>query len=143
MNTSTKQKLVKTIATLALTGLAASIAWAEQQSAPATVATGTNPCAGTYYAYAKMTNDTGSIWIKPPTNIVVTSGTLTDKSGFPAPYSSYATILKKGTTSYLCGSNSVTFPATNTASYQLMVVVTSSTPPPTNGEPMTLQIDWH
>ena len=129
---------------LAIAGFAASVAWAaDTEIIPATVSSGNNPCAGHYNAYAKMTNDVGSIWITPPTNIVVSSGTLTDASGFSAPYSSYATVLKKGTTSYLCGSNNVTFPATNTASYQLMVVVTSSPPPPTNGEPMTLQIDWH
>jgi hypothetical protein len=108
-----------------------------------TVATLTNACAGKYYAYAKMTNEVGNFWIKPPTNIVVTSGTLTDMSGFATPYASYATVLKFGTTTFLCGSNTVTFPATNGASYQLMVIVTSRPPPPTNNQPMTLHVDWN
>jgi len=145
MNNRIKQNLGKTITALTLIGLAASVVLADNstQSIPATVTTLSNACAGKYYAYVKMTNDQGSIYIKPPTNIVVRSGTLTDQSGFAAPYSSYATVQKKGTLTYLCGSNSVTFPATNTATYQLMVVVTTPTPPPTNGQPMILHVDWN
>lgn len=128
---------------LALVGFTAGIVWAaDTETIAAKVSSGTNPCAGTYYAYAMMTNDTGSIWITPPTNTVVSSGTLTDVSGFPAPYSSSAVVLPMGSASYLCGSNSVTFPATNTLKYKLEVVVTSATPPPTNGQPMKLQIQW-
>lgn len=145
MNKHIKRNLGKIIIALSLIGFTAGIVLADNptQLDHVTVVTATNPCAGKYYAYANMTNDAGSIWIKPPTNIVVTSGTLTDLSGFPAQYASYATVKKSGTTTFLCGSNNVTFPATNGASYQLMVVVTSPTPPPTNGESMTLHVDWH
>ena len=139
------KKIIAQFTVAVVAGFAASVVLADNptQDDPATVATLTNSCAGKYYAYAKMTNAAGGIWITPPTNIVVSSGTLTDQSGFSAPYSSYAVVQKKGTLAYSCGSNSVTFSATNTASYQLEVVVTSPTPPPTNGQPMTLHVDWH
>jgi hypothetical protein len=128
-----------------LTGFTASVVLADNPTEiiSASVATLSNSCTGKYYASVKMTNDQGSIYIKPPTNIVVRSGTLTDMSGFAAPYSSYAVVQKKGAQTYSCGSNNVTFSATNTASYVLMVVVTSPTPPPTNGQPMTLHVDWN
>jgi hypothetical protein len=42
-----------------------------------------------------------------------------------------------------CDTNSVNFPATNTTSYSLTVYVKSPVPPPTNGQPMNLQITWH
>lgn len=135
----------KIITLLVLTGCAAHLVFADNptENIAAKVATLTNSCAGKYYACANMTNEAGSIWIKPPTNIVVRSGTLTDQSEFAAPYASYAVVQKKGTLTYSCGSNHVTFPATNTATYQLMVVVTSPTPPPTNNQPMTLHVDWN
>ena len=128
-----------------LAGLAPSAVLADNPTEiiAAKAVTLTNSCAGKYYACANMTNEAGSIWIKPPTNIVVRSGTLTDQSGFAAPYGSYAVVQKKGTTTFSCGSNTVTFAATNTATYQLMVVVTSPTPPPTNNQPMTLHVDWN
>jgi len=127
-----------------LAGFAASVVLADNPTEiiPAKVATLTNSCAGKYYAYAQMTNSAGSIWIKPPTNIVVVSGTLTDMSGFAAPYSSYAVVQKRGTTTFSCGSNNITFSATNTASYQLLVLVTSPPPPPTNNQPLTLHVNW-
>ena len=146
MNTHIKRNLGKTIMALSLIGFTAGIVLADippTQCNHATVVTGPNSCCGKYYAYTQMTNEAGAYYIKPPTNIVVTSGTLTDLSGFAAPYSSYAAVQKFGTLTYLCGSNSVTFPATNGSSYKLMVFVTSPTPPPTNGEAMTLHVDWH
>jgi len=134
---------LSTLAALVLTGCATNVGvqGTDTEIIAAKVTTLTNSCAGKYYAYANMTNEAGSIWIKPPTNIVVRSGTLTDMSGFAAPYASYAVVQKKLATTYSCGSNHVTFPATNNATYQLMVVVTS--PTTTNGQPMTLHIDWN
>jgi len=67
-------------------GFIGCVAMADTECISAKILTANNSCVGTYYAYAKMTNSAGSIWIKPPTNIVVSSGTLTDISGFPAPY---------------------------------------------------------
>jgi len=128
--------------TLILAGFTTLMALADTQKDSVTFMSSSNGCCGTYYAYARMTNDKASTWIKPPTNIVVTSGTLTDVSGFPSPYSSHASALKFGAATPTCGSNSVTFPATNTSTYQLTVYVKSPTPPPTNSEPMTLQITW-
>ena len=140
MNNKTSKLLSMVVCVLAgFTGL---VAWADSQGDPAKMSIGTNSVFGKYYAYAKITNGTGGYWIKPDTNIVVRSGTLTDISGFPAPYGSYATALPFGSTN-CCSSNSVTFPATNTLTYQLTVYVTSPTPPPTNNQPMTLQIQWN
>ena len=136
----TKFTFGRIIATLSLIGFATCVALADTQIIPATIKTVTaGGCIGKYYAYAKMTNGTGLIWITPPTNI--SSGTFTDASGFAAPYTSVATVMRNDTTVW-CGTNSVTFPATNTSTYQLMVVVKSTLPPPTNGQPLTLQIHW-
>jgi hypothetical protein len=117
------------------------MALADTEMIPIKISGGTMSCVGRYYAYAKMTNDVGSIWIKPPTNIVVRSGTLTDISRFPSPYSSYAVVQPFGGT-LSCASNSVTFSATNTQLYELTIFVANPPPPPTNGQFMTLQIQW-
>jgi hypothetical protein len=97
-------------------------------------------CPGAYTGFAKMTNSVGTFWITPPTN--VTSGTLTDMSGFPSPYVSVAFAEQKSDLKTWCDTNSVTFPAINSTSYELFVYVKSTPPPPTNGQPMNLQIVW-
>src|SRR5204862_2017149 len=103
-----KQFTLQKIAVTAFTGLVilagfiGCVALADTETIAARILTATNSCVGKYYAYPKMTNSAGSIWIQPPTNIVVSSGTLTDISGFPAPYSSYAAVLPLGSPSYLC-----------------------------------------
>ena len=97
-------------------------------------------CPGTYTGYAKMTNGSGTFWITPPAG--TTNGTLTDASGFAAPYVSVAVVKRKSDQFAWCGTNSVTFMATNTQQYALTVDVKSTLPPPTNGQPMTLQITW-
>jgi len=97
-------------------------------------------CPGSYSGYGKMTNGIGGFWITPPAN--ATSGTLTDASGFPSPYVSLAYVMRRSDQVSWCGTNSVTFPATNSTTYQLMVVVKNTPPPPTNGQPMNLQIIW-
>jgi hypothetical protein len=131
------------IAVLALTGLATSLAWADIQSDSFTKQSGGSGsgCPGAYTGFAKMTNDTGGIWITPPAN--TTSGTLTDASGFSAPYVSVATVVRKSDLMIWCDTNNVTFPATNDTSYELFVYVKNTPPPPTNGQPMNLQITWH
>jgi hypothetical protein len=128
---------------LALTCLAVCIAWADSQNIPFTLKSGGGgpSCPGTYTGYAKMTNSTGSIWITPPAH--TSSGTFTDASGFPPPYVSAAYVARKSDLASWCGTNTVTFPATNSTSYQLVIYVKSTPPPPTNGQPMQLQITWH
>jgi hypothetical protein len=136
------KKLISKFAVAALAGLMACAALADTQQIPFTVKTVSGSgCPGAYTGYAKMTNSAGSIWITPPTN--TTSGTLTDASGFGAPYVSVACVDRKSDLVSWCGTNSVTFPATISTSYQLMIVVKSTPPPPTNGQPMNLQITWH
>jgi len=125
---------------LALAGFMTCVAVADVQLIPFTVKTVSGSgCPGSYTGYAKMTNNAGTIWIAPPTNAV--SGTLTDASGFPSPYVSVACVLRNDLTTW-CGTNSVTFPATNSKTYSLSVYVKNTPPPPTNGQPMTLQITW-
>lgn len=87
-----------------------------------------------------MTNSAGSIWLTPPTN--TTSGTFTNASGFAPPFVSVAYVMRKSDFMTWCSTNSVTFPATNSTSYQMIMYVKSTPPPPTNGQPVTLQIIW-
>jgi hypothetical protein len=129
------------VTVLAITGFMTVMALAGIQQIPFTTKTVSGSgCPGDYTGYAKMTNSAGGIWITPPTN--TTSGTLTDASGFGAPYVSVASVQRKSDSVSWCGTNTVTFPATNSTSYQLMIVVKNTPPPPTNGQPMTLQITW-
>jgi hypothetical protein len=108
-----------------------------QQSGGSTNST----CPGTYTGYSRMTNTDGSIWLTPPAN--TTTGTFTNASGFAPPFVSIAWVKRKSDSVIWCGTNSVTFPATNSTSYQLIMYVKSTPPPPTNGQPMSLQIFWH
>lgn len=94
-------------------------------------------CPGTYKGYAKMTNSVGAFFITPPAG--TTNGTFTDASGLSAPYVSVACVVCSDFSSW-CNTNSVTFPASSSKQYSLTVYVKSS--PPTNGQPMNLQITW-
>lgn len=145
---------------LALTGMAAIVVLADQpkdnngkqtvdqplgdacsQTVPFTVQSGGSGsgCPGAWTGYAKMTNAAGTFWITPPTN--ATGGTFTDASGFAAPYTSVAYVKRNDLTAW-CDTNSVTFPVTSAKTYQLTVYVKSPLPPPTNGQPMNLQVTW-
>ena len=138
-----KNKILKIIcaSSLVLAGVFCLAAHAETQGDKASISHGTNDsCGGTYYAVVKMTNSTGSVWIIPPTNS--SSGTFTDVSSFGSPYSSVAMVTRFSDKVTWCGTNSVTFPATNSNRYSLTVYVTTPTPPPTNGQPVALQIQW-
>jgi hypothetical protein len=135
------KKLLLQFAVAAVTGLMACAALADIQQIPFTVKTVSGSgCPGASTGYAKMTNSAGSIWITPPTN--TTSGTFTDASGFGGSYVSVVNVTRKSDSVTWCETNSVTFPATNSTSYQLVVYVKNTPPPPTNGQPMTLQITW-
>ena len=128
-------------AILALAGVVACVSRADNQSVSFMAGqggTGTG-CPGTYFGCAKMTNNAGTFWIVPPTN--TTSGTFTDASSFGTSYVSTAYV-KCNNLQIWCDTNSVTFPATNSRQYQLIVFVKSAVPPPTNGQPMDLQINW-
>jgi hypothetical protein len=129
------------VAALAFAAFAACVAWADTQGDKANVISGNNSCAGAYKALAKMTNSSGNPWVTPPTN--TSSGTFKDASGFAPPYTSVVLVTRKSDSTTWCGTNSVTFPATNTTSYSMAVYVTSTPPPPTNGQPLTLQVTWH
>lgn len=126
---------------LVFTGFAACVAWADIQKDKASISAGNNACAGNYTAQAKMTNSTGGTWLTPTANS--TNGTFTDLSGFAPPYKSVTVATRRSDGVTWCGTNSITFPATNAASYSLTVYVTRTPPPPTNGQPMNLQVTWH
>ena len=147
MTANNKLNLGSILTALALAGLAFTgcathydLTGPETQCDPFTAQTGGSgtACFGAYTGFAKMTNG-ASLWFTPPTN--ATSGTLTDASGFAAPYVSVAYVKRNDYVAW-CGTNSVTFPATSSKTYQLMVYVKSPLPPPTNGQPMNLQITW-
>jgi len=95
-------------------------------------------CPGPFTAYASLTNSVGGLWVAAPAG--TTNATLTDISGFPAPYASVATAMRRSDLMTWCADNSVSFPVTNGDSFQLKVYVIS-TPAPTNG-PLVLQITW-
>jgi hypothetical protein len=135
-----KNKIVKIVcaAALVLAGFAGFIKADQTETIPCVTGQNTNSCAGVYYACAKMTNSAGAVWITPPAG--TKTGTFTDASGFPSPYTSSAVVMRKSDQKTWCQTNSITFPATN-SSYSMVVCITS-TPPPTNGQPMTLQIQW-
>ncbi len=133
----------KIIALLALTGFVASLAWADQQKIPFTPQNSGSgsSCPGTWTGYAKMTNTTdGTIWVKPPTNAI--SGTLTDASNNGSNYVSVACVKRLSDQMKWCDTNSVTFPVTNTAKYSLYIYVKSPLPPPTNSQPIDIQVTW-
>ena len=116
----------------------------QTQSDTATLTTNINPYIGVFYAYAKMTNsNNGTFNVQPPTN--TSTGTFKDASGFSAPYVSALVVTRKsdGYSWHTNNNNSLTFPATNAIYYTLTMYVNSSLPPPTNGQAMTLQVQWN
>jgi len=134
-----KHKIRSIITLLAVTGLMVGVAWADNQMIPITLQSGTGTgCVGSFVGYAKMTNSSGSVWITPPAN--TTTGTFADESSFDSNYVSIATVVCLTNPAPICGSNNVTFKASSKAKYELVVYVKSS--PPTNGEPLNLQITW-
>jgi hypothetical protein len=144
MNKKMKWNIGSAITTLVFAGFAVcAVRGGNTQSIPFTIGTGgtnTIPCPGPYYGYAKMTNSTGTLWFIPSNS--VSSGTLTDESAFGSNYVSVACVLRRSDLSVWCGTNSVTFPATNADSYSLTVYVKNLPPPPTNKQPLNLQILW-
>jgi hypothetical protein len=99
-------------------------------------------CPETYYALARMTNSTGVFWLTPPAG--TTNGIFKDVSGFPHPYASTTEVVRRSDQNAWCSTstNGVSFPASSSTSYSMVVYVTSKTPPPTNGQPLVLQITW-
>ena len=140
LDAMTDEQIVDALADLEASSISPDTSIQINQLDKATTGQGSNSCSGVYYAYAKMTNSTGGLWLTPPAG--TTSGIFTDASGFPLPYSSVVQVTRRNDGTTWCEATSVTFPATNTTSYQLIVYVTSPTPPPTNGQPMTLEIQW-
>lgn len=92
-------------------------------------------CPGTFTAYSIMTNSAGSIWITPPAG--TTNAILEDVSGFPAPYASVASVMRKSDLMTWCAGNYVDFPVTNGDKFQLKMFVVSAVP--TNA-PLNLQL---
>lgn len=116
--------------------------YTQSQCDPSTLVTSTNASVGVYYATAKMTNSIGGIWITPSNG--VTSCTFQDVSGFALPYTWSAIVVRHSDYHSFVTTNStpLIFTATNTTSYSFTVYVNSPTPPPTNGQMLTLQAQW-
>jgi hypothetical protein len=98
------------------------------------------PCPGTYTGYVKATNSAGSFWLTPPTN--ATSCIVTDASGFPAPYVSVVQATRRSDFRCFCGTNSLTIGVTNNTTYEFIAYIKSVPPPPTNGQPVILEVLW-
>lgn len=137
------------VAALLLAGFMGCGAFAQQytetQGDLATLGTNINKYIGVYYAIAKMTNSiNGTFNVQPPAN--TTNGTFKDTSGFTVPpYASSLVVYCRNTaqTWHTNNNNSLTFTATNTMTYTLTAFVNSSLPPPTNGQTITLQVQWN
>ncbi len=127
------------VATAAVIAFAVSVAWADNtmQTIPFIKQNGGSGsgCPGSYVGYARMTNSAGGLWLTPPTNVV--SGTFTNLSGVNG-----ATCVTARNFVSWCGTNGVTFPATNSTSYEMTFNIKTS-PTPTNGQPINLQIIWN
>lgn len=150
MSKHTKQNLGKiitlsTLAALLLTGCATNVGMqgTTTQAIPFTPQNSGSgsSCPGVWTGYARMTNTSdGTIWVKPPTNAI--RGTLTDVSIGASNYVSVACVTRQSNQMKWCDTNSVTFPVTNTAKYSMYIYVKSPLPPPTNSQPIGLQITW-
>jgi hypothetical protein len=136
-NKNTMYKIVCTAAVV-LMGIMRCIAAEVTQGDATAVGSGTDGCLGNYYALAKMTNSSGGFWLTPPTG--THTGTFTNASGIAAS-SGVVVIRKSDQTAWCTNKTSLTFPATN-SSYELILYITSHTPPPTNGQPLSLQVTW-
>lgn len=102
---------------------------------------GSTTCCGSYTASAKITNSvTGTIWFTPPTG--TTNGTITDSSGLSSPYVSVVLAMRKRDSVSWCGTNTVSFPAESTNQYKFFIYVKNTLPPPTNGQVLTLDVQW-
>jgi hypothetical protein len=145
-NQTKNNSMIKTIGcatALVLAGLMAGIAAPQNQGVPAIVGQGSGTgCIGTYYAMAEMTNSSGTFWLTPPAG--TTNGIFKDVSGFQPPYTSATTVIRRSDLNTWCSNTTsgVSFPASSSTSYELIAYVTSKTPPPTNGQPIILQITW-
>jgi len=126
-------------AILAAAALAGNMVEADQQVVRTVLGQNPSPCGGTSYATATMTNSSGTHWITPPNG--THTGTFTNASGLGAPFSCALSVVRKSDQYSWCDTNSLTFPATN-SSYSMTVYVTSVPPPPTNNQPMTLEVIW-
>ncbi len=143
MKLMTKLNCTRLGLALTITGLGVGAAVASVpvfETLPLTVISGGqgSACPGRFYSYTSMTNSAGSIWITPPAG--TTNGILTDISGYPAPYASVATVMRRSDMMTWCAGNYVDFPVTSGEKFQLKVFVIAGQP--TNGLPATLQIQW-
>ncbi len=107
------------LAGLAMVSMVIGVAWADDQMIPFKKSTGVSQdCLGSLYWLRKDDKRChGTYWLTPSNNAV--SGTFTDISSIPSPYVSIAYVTRKSDLMVWCGTNSVTFPATNTDLYDL------------------------
>ena len=146
MNKKLKTSTIICAAAIMMTGFMGCSEYAQQytqtQGDPATLTTNTSPYAGVYYATSHMTNSTGGSWITPSNG--VSSCTFQDASGFQPPFTWSVVVIRHIDGVKWCtnNNNSLTFPVTNSTSYQITEYVNSAPPPPTNGQPLMLQAQW-
>lgn len=101
---------------------------------------GTTTCCGSYTGYAFITNSaTGTVWFTPPAG--TTNCIATDSSGLSSPYVSVVKAIRSDSLSW-CDTNSVSFPATSSKKYKFIIYLKNTPPPPTNGQVLTLNVQW-
>lgn len=98
-------------------------------------------CPGDYRGSLKMTNGAASFWLTPP--VGTTQATFTDVSGYGTPYRSAVAVQRRADGMIWCSTNgTVTFPATNTATYQLVLYVKTPTPTNATSQAVIAQVVW-
>lgn len=106
-----------------------------------TQGTSGSSCIGTYYGYARLTNSTtGAYWLVPPTNS--TSATFTNLTDLGDGANCDMVVMSKRTFTAWCGTNSVTFPVSSVDQYELTMYIKNTPPPPTNNQPLSMQVNW-
>jgi hypothetical protein len=140
------RKYIKTTLAIAIAAITIALAIPTQaqstQTKTISISKGTSGggCPGTYLGYLKMTNSLGTYWVTPPAG--TSYGTLSDVSGYGAPYVSVATVVRQSDFMTWCGTNGVSFPATNTMKYSLTIYVKVPTPTNATTQTVTGQIVW-
>ncbi|HYG21512.1 MAG TPA: hypothetical protein VEH04_01935 [Verrucomicrobiae bacterium] len=103
---------------------------------------GSTACVGPYTGFAIITNSaSGTIWFTAPAG--ATNCVVTDSSGFASPYVSVVKAVRRSNLMSWCGTNSVSFPANAGQQYKFTIFLKSTPPPPTNGQPLVLEVDWN
>jgi hypothetical protein len=133
-----KSKLI--LATVLTSLIACFTVFAVTVTSPVHLGSGSSTCIGSFTGTAVVTNSaTGTVWFTPPSG--TTNAIVTDVTGFSSPYVSMVKVIRNDSASW-CGTNSVSFPASSAKQYKFLIYIKNTPPPPSNGDILTLSIQW-